>query len=88
MISLKAGEKVHIGSEVTVSVVDVQDGQVRLRIKSPNSTSIRTKAAPSRTRGDLRRELETLQKIALENRGSGQGSATDEFIRSRRLEEQ
>lgn len=40
VISQKKGEKIHIGRDITVTVVDIKANKVRLGIEAPHSLSI------------------------------------------------
>ncbi len=40
VISQKKGEKIHIGRDITISIVDVKAGKVRLGIDAPSNCQI------------------------------------------------
>lgn len=40
VLSRKLGEKIHIGDDIVITVVDIDRGKIRLGIEAPRSTPI------------------------------------------------
>ena len=70
VLSRKPGEKIHIGSGITVTVVEIQGNKIRLGIDAPEEVPIfraelnafldRIGAVPEENRGPLARTRESV----------------------------
>ena len=78
VLSRKAGQKIHIGDSIAVTVLDVSGRIVRLGIDAPSNVTI--------LRGDIKEQVENENRLAAENvhRLGGLSSIVSALSRSRR----
>jgi carbon storage regulator len=50
VLSRKLGEKIHIGNDITITIVDLDRGKVRVGVEAPREVGVwRKEIAPKRT---------------------------------------
>lgn len=58
VLTRKSGESVAIGDDITIKVIEIQGGQVRLGIEAPAATPVHREEVLARIKAEMRRAAE------------------------------
>ena len=59
VLTRKSGESVAIGDDITIKVIEIQGGQVRLGIEAPHSTPVHREEVLARIKAEMKRAAES-----------------------------